>query len=217
VRTGGRDLAAVAGFALVTVALASGAVRAFDLWVRDVADNHRPEFAYWAARGLNYLGSGGALTVLCGLIAIGLALRRRTVWPVGLVVLTFVATGVVIQPLKSLFHRAAPHSPLPDEAEVRLFSQADGLSFPSGHAVNTIVWYGVLTLLLAPWLSATAVRWLRFTPPAVIAVVSPYLGFHWVTDVLAGFCLGVLIDRQVVRIERWVTRAGPAPRPPRTD
>jgi hypothetical protein len=197
---GVRAAIALSGFAAVTAALAWAPVRALDLTLRDAADANRPRAAGIAAQAVNYLGSGGALTAAAFVVALVLAWRRRSAWPVAPVVTAFVLTVVVIQPLKLLFHRAAPHSPRPDDIEVRLFGQPDGLSYPSGHAVNTIVWYGVIALLLAPWLSATVRRWVRFGPPVAVTVAGVYLGYHWLTDMLAGLCLGVLIEAVLTRI-----------------
>jgi membrane-associated phospholipid phosphatase len=193
------DAIMVAGFAAVTAALLLQPVRDLDLAVRDLADAHRPAGADVTAQWVNRLGSGGILAVTSMLLALLIAWRRRSPWPVAPVLTAFLLTGIVIQPLKLIFHRAAPHSPLPDEVEVRLFSQPDGLSYPSGHAVNTIVWYGVIAILLAAWLHPAARRWLRFAPPVLVAVANVYLGYHWITDMLAGICLGVLIDRLIAR------------------
>lgn len=209
VRPGGwwLDGLMVAGFLAVTLALLAPPVRALDLAVRDLADAHRPPAAETVAQLVNRFGSGGILTGVALVLALLVAWRLRSVWPVAPVVAAFLLTGIVIQPLKLLGHRAAPHAILPDDVEVRLFSQPGGLSYPSGHAVNTVVWYGVIALLLAAGLRATnwspmsptVRRWLRLAPPIAVGVASTYLGYHWLTDMIAGICLGVLIDRAIAR------------------
>jgi membrane-associated phospholipid phosphatase len=193
------DALMVVGFAAVTAALLLEPVRQFDLAIRDLADSNRPAGADVAAQLVNRLGSGGILSGTVLVLALLLAWLCRSPWPVAPVIGAFLLTSIVIQPLKLIFHRAAPHSPLPDEVEVRLFSQPDGLSYPSGHAVNTIVWYGVIALLLAAWIRPVARRWLRFAPPVLVGVANVYLGYHWVTDMLAGICLGIVIDRLIAR------------------
>jgi membrane-associated phospholipid phosphatase len=200
VRRWWREAAAVAGFAVVTVSLALDPVRDLDLAIRDLADAHRPPGAETVALLVNRVGSGGLLTVAALLLALFLAWRRRSAWPVVPVLVAFAVTVVVTMPVKWFFHRAAPHSPLTDDVEVRLFSQPDGLSYPSGHAVNAVVWYGVLCLLLAPWLTGTARRWVRWAPPAIVTVTGSYLGHHWLTDMVAGLMVGVLIDRLLARV-----------------
>ena len=193
-------VAATAGFLAVTLALALAPVRELDLAVRNLADAHRPPPAETVALLVNRVGSGGLLTVAALLLALVLAWRRRSPWPLAPVVAAFVLTVVATYPVKWAFDRAAPHSPLPDDVEVRLFSQPGGLSYPSGHGVNVVVWYGVICLLLAPWLTDAARRWIRWVPPVIVTVTGTYLGHHWLTDMIAGILLGVLLDRLLARI-----------------
>ena len=191
-------LGTTAIFFVVTAALALRPVQQLDLALRDVADAHRSQLAYDIAVNVNRLGSGGWLALIALLIAAALAIRRRSWWPLAPVAAAFALTGASLTVLKWFFDRPPPHSALPDA--VALFSEPGGLSYPSGHAVNAVVWYGVIFGLLS-----VGNRWLRIAPVALVGVVSIYLGFHWLTDVLAGICLGVIID-QVVR------RVGPADR-----
>jgi membrane-associated phospholipid phosphatase len=67
-------------------------------------------------------------------------------------------------------------------------------SFPSGHTLHYTVFWGFVSYLLYTRLRGT---WLRFGPVgvvgALIGLVGPsrvYLGHHWLTDVLASYCLG---------------------------
>lgn len=196
------DALLLAGFAAITAALAAGWLYGIDTGVRDWNAAHRPEVAYWTARVFNFLGNGGPLTALCGLIALGLAIWRRSLWPLAPVVSAFVLTVVLITPLKIWTDRAAPNSTLPDRVEIfnTLPPGEFDWSYPSGHMVNTIVWYGVLALLLSPWLGRTARLWLRIAPPVIVFVTTVYLNFHWLTDSIAGVLLGVFIDRLLVRV-----------------
>lgn len=196
------DVLLLAGFAALTAALAAGWLLDLDQSLADwITDNHWDP-AYWVARTLNFLGSGSPLTIICALIAIWLGVRRRSAWPFALVVAAFLATGFAIMPLKLWTDRAAPRSKLPDAVELFNHLPPDeySISYPSGHLVNTIVWYGVLTLLLAPWLGRTYRRWLRIAPPAIVFCTTVYLNFHWLTDSVAGLLLGLVLDRLLTRI-----------------
>ena len=80
-------------------------------------------------------------------------------------------------------------------------------SYPSGHVANAIVWYGVIALLLAPLartfgrhLSARLVTVVRLVPPLVVLTTTTYLGWHWLTDSVAGLLLGLLLDRLLHRV-----------------
>lgn len=67
-------------------------------------------------------------------------------------------------------------------------------SFPSGHTLHYTAFWGFVSYLLYSRLRGT---WLRFGPIGIvgslIGLVGPsrvYLGHHWLTDVLASYCLG---------------------------
>lgn len=64
------------------------------------------------------------------------------------------------------------------------------LSFPSGHATNSILGFGVLALLLLPEKSRRLGVSFALLLAIVIGLTRPFLGVHWPTDVLAGWMLG---------------------------
>ncbi len=190
----------IGAFVAVTASLTLAPVRDVDLAIRDLVDAHRPPAAHLVAQTVNRLGSGGLLASACLALAGVLAVKRRTWWPLLPVIATFLVTGAVIQPLKLLANRAAPHAPLPDQIAVRPGGASDGLSYPSGHAVNAVVWYAVLALLLGGWLNRTAERWLRWAPPVLVTLAGTYLGYHWLTDMLAGLALAVPMSHLLTRV-----------------
>jgi uncharacterized membrane protein YkvA (DUF1232 family) len=191
------DAALLAGFAALTLALANGVFLGLDLAVRDWSDAHRPPAANLVAQGLNHLGQGLPLTVLAFALGGWLAWRRHSVRPLLPPAAAFVLTYVTLGPLKLLFDRAAPHAfqlPHPE----RLFS--GGLSYPSGHVGNAIVWYGVLATLLGGALPPVGRALLRVAPPAIVCLVTTYTGFHWLTDTVGGLLLGLVLDRVLRRV-----------------
>lgn len=90
--------------------------------------------------------------------------------------------------LKSLFQRKRPLSPL--------LQAAKGLSFPSGHAIMAVTFYGLLIYImqhvgagswLADWISGAL-----FVLIILIGYSRVYLRVHYASDVLSGFIIGLL-------------------------
>jgi membrane-associated phospholipid phosphatase len=199
-RGGYVGLACAAGFVLLTWALAAGALLDLDVAVRDWVDAHRPEPLRLAAKALYFLGSANLIASILLLVAALLALRDRTPRPVLLVLVTAAASYVVVVPLKVLTDRSAPHAPW--SGAERLFAHDAGWSYPSGHVVNTLIWYPVLIALveraLRRPLAASPRRALLVVPAAIVFVAVTYLGYHWITDCVAGLLLGVAL-REALR------------------
>jgi membrane-associated phospholipid phosphatase len=187
-------------FGGLTFALARGVFLGMDVDVYHWVEAHRPPVMYWLARGLNYLGQGSPLTVLAAGIAGLLAWRRHSVRPLLPVVGAYLLTGFTILPLKILFHRAPPHNQNGVAHPEQLFSDVNSQSYPSGHAANAIIWYGVLALLLAGLLTPRLRQVLRIVPPVLVCLCTTYLGYHWLTDTIAGLLLGILLERTLVRV-----------------
>ena len=144
------------------------------------------------------------------LLAAAVAWRARSVRPLIVFAAAFVLTYVTIGPLKIWLQRAAPRFEGPDRTI--LFNEAAvgnlGMSYPSGHVANALVWYGVIALLagalLPAGLSTRAMLALRILPPVIVFCTTTYLSFHWITDSIAGLLLGLVLTRLMARVP-WDT------------
>lgn len=112
--------------------------------------------------------------------------------------------------LKYLFRRKRPLSPL--------LQAARGLSFPSGHAIMAVTFYGLLMYIIAHTVTDT---WLQYVLSSGLVLLILLIGFsrvylrvHYASDVLAGFIIGIvwlLISLTVLeRVEQY-TKSTPAP------
>lgn len=187
----------LAAFVGLTGALTAGAFLDADVAVRDWCDAHRPEPLRLIAKGLNFLGSANVLAAVLLVVALIVAVRDRTPGPVLRVLVTAAASYVVVIPIKMVTDRSAPHAPWPDPE--RLFAHEAGWSYPSGHVLNTLIWYPVLVLLvdrlLRRRIDARLRRALLVAPVLIVAGTVTYLGFHWLTDSAAGVLLGLALER----------------------
>ena len=88
--------------------------------------------------------------------------------------------------LKAIFHRARP--------AVSIEFHPASPSFPSGHAMNAMVTYGLLGLWAAR--AYPAYRWSVITLTAfliaLIGFARVYLGVHYLSDVAAGYSVGIV-------------------------
>jgi membrane-associated phospholipid phosphatase len=202
------DALLVIAFVLLTYLLWHGHLLGIDLSVRNWALAHQPRPLYWLARAGNLLGQGGFFTIVALLLALFLCWRRRTFWPVVPVVMALALTFVSITVLKDWTDRAAPRAAIVNHVIHPERFGSGGDSYPSGHLANALVWYGVLALLLAAWLPDRWLLVIRFVPPVILTITTVYLGFHWLSDTLAGILLGLFLWRLIARVPwplPWLT------------
>ena len=82
----------------------------------------------------------------------------------------------------------------------------DSFSFPSGHAMISIVFYGFLSYLLIrhfkKWKQRASILFVWFILALAIGFSRLYLGVHYLSDVWAGYLLGFLILMTVITVYR---------------
>jgi undecaprenyl-diphosphatase len=195
-----------AGFALLLYLLRSGWPPLEQLDSRAATAAHRAfagrPIAVTALTALTNLGGNAVMWWLVTVTALGMLLRRQAHLAAYLVLTGLGALALV--PLLRL---------LP--ARIRA-----GDSFPSGHAVNSVVFYGAILLVFLPAVGR------RFRPAAVsvavlliaaIGISRIGLGVRHVSDVLAGWLLGLAwLGITVSAFQRWRSELG-LPRHPMAD
>ena len=95
---------------------------------------------------------------------------------------------IVMWSAKQLFSRARPDDPV--------FRTAMGFSFPSGHAMSAMTFYGLLIYLVWKNVDSVILKWiLTFLLIIFIHLIGfsrIYLRVHYASDVMAGFSLGLI-------------------------
>lgn len=132
---------------------------------------------------------GSYITILTGALLFLLFKFRKE----ALFILLTAASALVSTIIKIMVNRPRPSEPL-----VRVVQKANQQSFPSGHVMFYVVYFGFLTVLM--YYLKTIPKPVRIAVAAISILLiftvpysRIYLGDHWFTDVLGGFLMGMLL------------------------
>lgn len=128
---------------------------------------------------------GARVTVTLGLAVFAWLAWRRAWAPALYWAVALIGARACVVALKVGFERARPAS---------IYGGVESFSFPSGHATSSMVTFGFLAFLLCVrqrWRLRIPVLVLASTLIAAIGLSRLYLGMHWLSDVLAGYSLGL--------------------------
>ncbi|CCH76091.1 conserved membrane hypothetical protein [Nostocoides japonicum T1-X7] len=158
-----------------------------------------------AAEVVTTLGSEPSITVLSGLLLAWLVVRRRLVAAAHVMACTLLGAALIVG-VKHLVARPRPPAYLVSGPPDTTYS------FPSGHTLSSTIFFGLAAALVV---LATRRRWARaaavlgwFVASVAVALSRVLLGYHWMTDVLAGWLLGVTV--LAVACATWTWHAPPA-------
>jgi undecaprenyl-diphosphatase len=204
-------------FGVIAQNVSAGTSLAFDqkvvLALRDPGNPSAPVGPAWAqeaARDLTSLGSIIVLLIMTFAVAIYLFLARK--YAAAWLLLAAVFGGMAMNDLLKL----AFARPRPDHVyqAARVFTS----SFPSAHAELSAITYLTMAALLAQSQSSFKIG-LYFIALAILLTISigvsrVYLGVHYPTDVLGGWCIGAAWALACWVLMTWLQRGGRIERGP---
>jgi membrane-associated phospholipid phosphatase len=180
--------ASTLAFAWLALGVASGGpIVGLDSAIAAWLHTHATGFATDVLGTVTQLGGATVLLAITVVAVLGLLLRRRVAHAA--LMATALAGGEGLNmALKAAFERPRPAFSDP-------LATAAGFSFPSGHAMVSLTVYGALALVLAARVGSRRAR-VAILVSAVALVVAiglsrAYLGVHYVSDVVAGYCAGL--------------------------
>lgn len=178
---------------------------------------HRELWLTAALRMITEVGGAVPLAALAALTCAAVVWRRRSWPPVALALAGVSGVALVIVTAKALVVRDRPHISFAVIAE-------DGYSFPSGHATGTAAIAFLSAWMLTRWLitswTGRVIAWtVAIGLAAVIGFSRVYLGVHYVSDVVAGWLLGMTWAGIVMLVGSWWdnTRRARTAEPPSND
>lgn len=190
----GLSAMALAGFALIARAMAAGVTQRADvavlMWLRDHATPAGDLLGLAGAA----LGSGVAMWVALGAGSIYF-LASRHFYSLALLWISLLGGRGLGHLLKAIYERPRPHlfGPYMEALGYR-FDYPSSHSFPSGHALISVVIYGTLAFLIARLEPTRRLRRITLAGAGFLILLIGgsrlYLGVHYPSDVLAGYLAG---------------------------
>ncbi len=128
---------------------------------------------------------GGAIFLSIATIALLLLIKNKKI---GLSIFSnIVIITILNQLLKRILRRPRP-------TEFRIVEET-GYSFPSGHSMVSMAFYGYLIYLIYRYIKNKYIKWLLIVLLSIliclIGISRIYLGVHYTSDVLGGFLLSI--------------------------
>lgn len=161
----------------------SGTIESFEAWLpKAINPNSEMGELFYA---FTVLGD----TMLNVVIILALVLLPVTSKKVGIPVAgTAIASVLLNNIIKNLVARERP---------IEKLVEVSGFSFPSGHSMNNMAIYLMLAFCIMPYCRTKPQRVVTFVVltifPIIMGISRIYFNVHYFSDVICGWCLGIII------------------------
>ena len=160
------------------------------------------DFATPIAKVVTNLGGAGVLILITIILAIVLKNKKISL---------SIAINLIIITLLNLLLKHIVQRPRP--TEFRMISES-GYSFPSGHSMVSMAFYGYFIYLIHKNIENKILKWILISTLSIVILAIGtsriYLGVHYTSDVLAGFIISfsyLIIYTSIVKrlmiTEKW--------------
>jgi membrane-associated phospholipid phosphatase len=191
------------GFLIVTQqVLTFGPLVEYD---KKINSDPKPQFEGFAGfllRRLDDLGLRGLTATVLIIAASFIAYKFKTWRPLNLAFLSLILLNLVVGTSKLVLGRTKPRDGFD-------LLHAGGMSYPSGHASNAVLSWGILAYLIYRYAKVDRYQG-RLASAGVVAisltvcVVSLIRHTHWFTDLLGGLFIGSALLVAVIAVDRYV-------------
>ena len=189
--------AALFVFGWLAEEMLEGDIQQFDTFVRTAVHQLATPGLTRLMQVFSFFGSAAAVTAMC-LAAICVSLYYRRTQTAAMLAVMMLGVAALDVALKLAFHRPRP---------VAFFGATPSTySFPSGHALGSFCFYGMLAAILAARARGRGAKFGIWMAAALlvglIGFSRIYLGVHYPSDVIAGYCAAVVWVGAVGLLER---------------
>jgi membrane-associated phospholipid phosphatase len=180
----------------------AGETEKFDAFVRNAVHQVATPGLTHLMQAFSLLGSIAVMTALILLAICGLIYFHHA-RAAALLAITMLGAGGLDMGLKHSFHRVRP---------VAFFGTSpSSYSFPSGHALASLCFYGALAVILSERARGQTAKTCIWIVAALLIVIIGfsriYLGVHYPSDVIAGYSVAAAWVGMVVFLDRTLGKA----------
>ena len=191
------------GFLAVTQqVLTNGPLVSYD---KEINSQPKPQFeglAGFLLRRLDDLGLRGLTAAVLLIAASFIAFKFKTWRPLNLAMISLLSLNLVVGTFKLFLGRTKPRDGFD-------LLHAGGMSYPSGHASNAVLSWGILAYLIYRYAKVDRYQG-RLASAGVVLIsltvctVSLIRHTHWFSDLLGGLFIGSALLVAVIAIDRYV-------------
>ena len=179
-------IAATALFIAIAEAVREGMTQGIDESILQALATIRSPWLDEIMLEITAMGAGAVMLLMVLVVSLFLWLSDHR-WSVYLLIVSVLGGLIINQVLKGVFSRPRP-------TVVEWGETVSSLSFPSGHAMTSMITYGCIAYLVGRLGSTPAMRLAVWIVAGLmigaIGFSRMYLGVHYPSDVLAGFLCG---------------------------
>jgi membrane-associated phospholipid phosphatase len=191
------------GFLLVThQVIINGPLVSYDEKI-----NNQPQPVFEGVSGfilrrLDDLGLRGLTATVLLIAAAFIAYKFKTWRPLNLALLSVILLNLVVGGFKLMLGRTKPRDGFD-------LLHAGGMSFPSGHASNAVLSWGILAYIIYRYARVDRYQGRLATAGVItisltVCIVSLIRRTHWFSDLLGGLFIGSALLVAVIAIDRYV-------------
>lgn len=170
----------------------------------NIARANRPHVAHWfdfVLRKIDNLGLRGLTATALLIVAVLISWKFRTWRPLNLALLSLLALNGAVGIAKLTIGRTKPRLHID-------VIHGGGLSYPSGHASNALLTWGILAYLIYRYTHRDVFhgRLLAIIVGVItmlVCVVSLFRQTHWFSDLLGGLFIGGSLLVLIIAIDRF--------------
>ena len=172
-------------FIIILINVLNGNIQNFDSNIYNLINSIKSNFMDMFFRNITRFGDEEVLILIA--LACLIFIKNRKIG--GSIAINLASVGLINHILKEIIQR--PRPPI----ELRMVEESS-FSFPSGHAMASMAFYGLIMYYIYKYVKNKTVKNVICTILSIliflVGVSRIYLGVHYVSDVIAGFLLSMV-------------------------